>query len=808
MKTLSQIEINNLLECYQKGELESAEKLARLMIKNFPNDQVGWKALGVILKKAGRVEEALVPMQKSVELIPKDSEALNNLGATLKELGRLEDAEIILRKSIALQINYSSAHTNLGNVLQELGRLEEAEKSHRKAIELNPSYALAHNNLGNSMRGLGRLEDAEICYKKAIELHPDYAQAYGNLGITLKDLGKLEEAETSHRKAISLNPNLAEAHSNLGVTLKDLGKLEEAEVCHRRAIALSPNHADAYSNLGSTLLESNNLLAALDAAICSIKIKKTIAAKNLFIESIKKIIPQFWDLSLSKMVISALLEPWGRPSELMTFATNLIKTDTELMQCIDKIVENTHHNLFDENKLINSLVEKEFKSSLLLNAALTSSHIADIKIELFCTALRRHLLQVSTSINLQERDPVAVSSLYCALAQQCFINEYVYFETPEETKNLEYLLDKLKKALEADQEVSPIWIVAISCYLPLHSVSGANKLLQKYWPSDVKAVLELQIEEPLQELSLRSSIPCLTSIDNRVSLEVKNQYEQNPYPRWIRLPKESRKFFLNTYIQRKFPLTTFQPLADDTSPKILIAGSGTGQHPIGTAQQFEGAKILAVDLSMASLSYAKRKTIELGIKSIDYAQADLLKLAKFDNAFDLVESAGVLHHLEDPFHGWEVLLSMLKPHGLMLLGFYSTLARRDIIRVRRLIARDGISSSVQDIRHYRQYLLSLNCSENYGFAISSNDFFSTSDCRDLLFHVQEQQMTLYDIAKFLEDHNLNFLGFEIDRYVIQAYKRRFPNDPSATNLKQWHVYEKENPDTFIGMYQFWIQKNL
>ena len=69
-------------------------------------------------------------------------------------------------------------------------------------------------------------------------------------------------------------------------------------------------------------------------------------------------------------------------------------------------------------------------------------------------------------------------------------------------------------------------------------------------------------------------------------------------------------------------------------------------------------------------------------------------------------------------------------------------------------------------------------------------------------------MTLYDIAKFLEDHNLNFLGFEIDRYVIQAYKRRFPNDPSATNLKQWHVYEKENPDTFIGMYQFWIQKNL
>ena len=51
------------------------------------------------------------------------------------------------------------------------------------------------------------------------------------------------------------------------------------------------------------------------------------------------------------------------------------------------------------------------------------------------------------------------------------------------------------------------------------------------------------------------------------------------------------------------------------------------------------------------------------------------------------------------------------------------------------------------------------------------------------------------------------MGIEIDRSVIQAYKNRFPNDPSATNLDQWHVYEEENPNTFIEMYQFWIQKS-
>ena len=98
-------------------------------------------------------------------------------------------------------------------------------------------------------------------------------------------------------------------------------------------------------------------------------------------------------------------------------------------------------------------------------------------------------------------------------------------------------------------------------------------------------------------------------------------------------------------------------------------------------------------------------------------------------------------------------------------------------------------------------------SENYGFATSSSDFFSTSACRDMLFHVQEHRMNLRTLDRFIKDHDLAFLGFEIDSSVIRSYKSRFPNDPSATNLDQWHIYEEENPDIFIGMYQFWIQKN-
>ena len=60
------------------------------------------------------------------------------------------------------------------------------------------------------------------------------------------------------------------------------------------------------------------------------------------------------------------------------------------------------------------------------------------------------------------------------------------------------------------------------------------------------------------------------------------------------------------------------------APEILIAGCGTGQHSIGTAAMFKDSNVLAIDLSLSSLSYAKRKTEELRIQNIDYMQADIL----------------------------------------------------------------------------------------------------------------------------------------------------------------------------------------
>ncbi len=320
----------------------------------------------------------------------------------------------------------------------------------------------------------------------------------------------------------------------------------------------------------------------------------------------------------------------------------------------------------------------------------------------------------------------------------------------------------------------------------------------------MEAVLTQQIREPLEEVRLRGEIPRLTPVKDDVSLLVQNQYEENPYPRWVRMARRQSDTIMN-FLSGKFPLAAFERQPGRVMKDILVAGCGTGQHSISSALKFGGENMLAVDLSLASLAYARRKSDELSLP-ISYGQADILELGALDRDFDVIESLGVLHHMKDPYAGWKVLLSRLRPHGFMWLGFYSETARRNIVEARARIAKKGLGASADDIRGFRQELADSGDAESFASLLKSEDFFSVSAARDLMFHAQEHRLTLPAIAQFLKENNLTFLGFELEDAVMGAYHRRFPNDQAATDLANWEIFETENPGMFAAMYAFWIQK--
>jgi Tfp pilus assembly protein PilF/2-polyprenyl-3-methyl-5-hydroxy-6-metoxy-1,4-benzoquinol methylase len=767
---LSKTEKSEVVALFHSGKIAEIEARATTITERYPRDVFGWNVLGMVFLQQGKNRRALPPLEKAISLSPNESDIHNNLGVALINLGRLDEAAVSLRKAVELKPDSITALNNLGNALDAAGRLKEAAAVYQKALEIDPDQVKINYNLGNVLKDLGQLDAAAACYRKAVELKPDYAFALTNLGLVHKDAGRPDAAETCARQALLAEPELIEAQ-NLLATL---------------------------------LLQRNEPMVATACVVRSLQIEERLETKQLFVECAKRLRPSQVTAPLRDLLGRALSEPWARPSALASLGAHALAGDPELGDCLTRAA-NAWPKRLPASELFGPAGLPGLSANRLLCCLLETAPVCTIALEHFLTSVRRAMLDAVTAESSPQDGDDAGLAFYAALAQQCFINEYVFDLTASEAKKAQSLRDALVAALEAGTPIPWRWPVAVATYVPLASLPKAERLCDKTWPDPVQKVLAQQILEPGQEQRARPTITCLTAIDDTVSVQVRQQYEENPYPRWIKAAPCGVPVGLDSSLRHRFPLAPFHPTDKRDCLDILIAGCGTGQHSLETARRLQGARVLAVDLSLTSLCYAKRKTEELGVTSIEYAQADIMKIGSLRRSFDLIESSGVLHHLADPFAGWNALLSLLRPNGVMRIGLYSKMARRGISLIKQLIAAKGYGTMAETIRKKRQKIIEQHDAATYG-NIFLDDFFSLSGCRDLLFHVQEHCLTLLDIKAFLSDNGLQCIGFDIDPQVLDDYKLSFPEDRAATDLTHWHYYELEHPDTFIEMYQFWVQK--
>ena len=160
--------------------------------------------------------------------------------------------------------------------------------------------------------------------------------------------------------------------------------------------------------------------------------------------------------------------------------------------------------------------------------------------------------------------------------------------------------------------------------------------------------------------------------------------------------------------------------------------------------------------------------------------------------------------MDEPLTGWKVLTDLLKPGGLMKIGLYSELARQHIVAVREEIAALKVGSSGAAMRRFRRFLVESD-HEHHELLAAPLDFYSLSDLRDMIFHVQEHRFTVPQIQDCLEELGLAFCGFE-NKHIISGFIEFHGNDADIYDLALWHQYEGSTPLAFAGMYQFWCQK--
>ena len=692
-----------------------------------------------------------------VNFLEPSQEQLNSL-LEHYQAGRYADAEK-LSVSITEEFpKHQFAWKVLGAVLKQIGKINESLVVSQKSVQLNPQDAKAHYNLGVILQELGRLKEAEVSYRQAIKLKPDFAEAHNNLGIILKKLGKLDQAETSMRQAIALKPDYAEAHNNLGVILKEQGILKEACSAFIQTINLNPDITDAYANLCTVI-------------------------KNVRFNSS--------NVKLYPVLIQLLSNGnFARPIDLAPSILSLLKHDPLIKNLL--LEENFATSVKEANSIIGSL-----DKLTLLHHLMRVCPLPDLQFERFFVTMRNLLL---TNLDNIETSPELIYFL-STLSLHCFTNEYVYFEKDGETKLVKNLETEIMQTISKSEQPEAKKILCLASYRPLHQYNWCQKLEALDHLEEVKSRL---IEEPYAERAIAAEIPMLEEISDNVSCKVRAQYEENPYPRWVktRIPKKPKSISeicteLNLHLHSK-------SIKNVIAPAILIAGCGTGQHSIGTASRFSDCQVTAVDLSLTSLAYAKRKTTELGITNLEYLQADILRLNNLEQEFDIIESMGVLHHMDEPMAGWRVLTDLLKPGGLMMIGLYSELARHPIVEVRKEIILQKIGTSQSEIREFRRSLTESN-DENHQQLTNWNDFFSLSMLRDLIFHVQEHRFTLPQIKNCLDELGLKFCGFE-NQVTISDFRKLHGEEADIYDLALWHQFEESNPQAFAGMYQFWCQK--
>ncbi len=703
-----------------------------------------------------------------------------------------------------------------GVAAHRAGRLSEAAEIYRHVLGREPDNPHALHLLGVVEHQAGNHARAAELIGDAVMRCPEQADFLSNLGAVRSALGQPDVAAECCRRALALAPNHVDALTNLGGALRTLGETDQAMDCLRRALAVEPTHRQALTLLTNELAEQGRAVDALAFYRKAVRLAPDREVLWLdLVKALQRAHTDDPDAVPRRDLIACLANDAVHHFSLVAPVVDAMRATPELADLIGLARRRDRDGLAGRIASGAALVPL---SDRLITLSLDRVILCDPDLEALFTEVRAALLDLAVAGRLPADFAGERRGVVFSLANQCFLTEYVYFQSEPEAAKLAALERLVEGALRArDPGAGPL-AALMACYAPLHRAALAPSLTAFAGTVDdrlLAALARRQIDEPAEELRLRDTIPVLTPIEDAVSAKVRAQYEENPYPRW-RTAQSMEAEPLDVILKNMFPFLTGEDVRQPAAPEVLVAGCGSGQHAILCANRFLGARILAVDLSLTSLAYASRKAPEAGIAAIDFAQADLLELGRLDRAFDLVACSGVLHHLADPLAGWRVLTDLLVPGGFMNIGLYSTTARRHIAATRSLIAKhaglryrasqDGIRTFRRDLRGFAA-AMGADGEAALRPLWTAQDFYSTSACRDLLFHVQEHTFTLPQIGDMMAELGLEFLSFALPRpQVKQAYLDRFPEDPEARSLENWDAFETANPATFIGMYNFWARK--
>ena len=459
---LAEIEASGL--AHHAGRLPQAEACYRKILAVEPSNLNALHLLGVLARQAGQPRVAVDLISKAVALNGPCSRASQQPRQCASWTWSARPRPSLAAQALALRPDYAAALNNLGNTLQGRGEHSQAEACYRQVLALDPAFGEAQANPGAAPPGRAQPAEAEARARRALALKPDLALAYGNLGHALSMQGRSAQAEASCRRALALEPNYPEGHNNLGNALKDQGRLEEAEVqlsagarpqagLGRGARQSRPGIEG--SGAGSPMRKlaiagpsrsgpASPTRSAVSVACCSTAARSSPhwrwrngrfgseedSGRQGPVRAVRRPSPQGrGDPRCGpprEQPVARLAGASGRPSKLAAFVARVLKHGPTIGACIKRVNEAWPSRPSEAELARARRLADDARQRALLISLLKSTPVCDIELERFSTAARFSLLRGGDRNLRSGAAHEAKLKAGCALARQCFVNQYVF----------------------------------------------------------------------------------------------------------------------------------------------------------------------------------------------------------------------------------------------------------------------------------------------------------------------------------------------------------------------------------------------
>ena len=140
-------------------------------------DAVTLNALGQLLEKMGRGEEAAARFEGAVVLAPQSTSYRLNLARAASQLGQWDRAINQYRETVRMLPNDFTAQYSLAVTLQKKGDDRAAIAEFQRARRLGPSDPNVALSLGASLENVGQTADAIQEYRSFIDMRPNSSEA-------------------------------------------------------------------------------------------------------------------------------------------------------------------------------------------------------------------------------------------------------------------------------------------------------------------------------------------------------------------------------------------------------------------------------------------------------------------------------------------------------------------------------------------------------------------------------------------------------------------------------------------------------